>query len=236
VAFGAGGAFLFWRSRSRAAFAGGPQMDLFAAPEPEPALPPAPPPAPAPAPPRAQHRAPPAPPAPPRGIVSSSLRPWIDVAIQPVRCVLTDTEVTIEFELELLNSGGAPARSISIEGIIVNAGASQDEHLANFFAHPPVPGDRIDMINPIHRMNFPTQIVMPRQHLEPVEMGGRQVFVPLLAFNAIYRFGSSEGRTSVSFLIGRDGNGEKLAPFRLDLGPRVFRNLGARQLPTGVRR
>ena len=168
--------------------------------------------------------------------MSSSLRPWIDIAVQPLRCVLTDTEVTIEFELELLNSGGAPARSISIEGIIINAGASQNEELAAFFARPALLGDRIDVIRPIHRMNFPTQIVLPREHVAPVEIGGRQVFVPLLAFNAIYQFGSSEGQSSVSFLIGRDGDGEKLAPFRLDLGPRVFRNLGARQLPTGVRR
>jgi hypothetical protein len=170
------------------------------------------------------------------GIVSSTLRPWVEVAIEPLRCTLTDRDVTIEFVLELLNSGGAPARSVSIEGIILNAGASQDQELAAFFANPPVAGNRIDVINPIHRVEFPTQLVMPREAMQPVEMGGRQVFVPLLAFNAIYRAGSGEGRTSVSFLVGRSGNGDKLAPFRLDLGPRVFPELSARPLPTGIRR
>lgn len=144
--------------------------------------------------------------------------------------------MTIEFVLELLNSGGAPARSVSIEGIILNAGPLQDQDLATFFANPPVPGNRIEIINPIHRVEFPTQVVMPREAMQPVEIGGRQVFVPLLAFNAIYRVGSGEGRSSVSFLVGRSGNGDKLAPFRLDFGPRIFRDLGARALPTGIRR
>jgi hypothetical protein len=36
--------------------------------------------------------------------------------------------------------------------------------------------------------------------------------------------------------VGREGEGEKMAPFRLDLGPRIFRNLGARPHHMQVRR
>jgi hypothetical protein len=67
------------------------------------------------------------------------------------------------------------------------------------------------------------------------EVAGRQVFVPLIGFNILYRWGGGEGQTSNGFLLGRDTQGEKLAPFRIDLGPRVFRGLGARPLPQGVR-
>jgi hypothetical protein len=160
----------------------------------------------------------------------------MEIAVHPSRCILTDETVTIEFELELFNSGNAPARAIAIEGVMLNAGAEQEQELAEFFARPAIPGNRIDVIQPMARAAFPTQVAMPRELMQRIEMGGREVFVPLLAFNAIYRSGSIEGQTSASFLVGRDGSGDKLAPFPLNLGPRIFRGLGARTLPLGVRK
>src|SRR4029077_16193907 len=77
IALGAGGAFLFWRNRSRHAYAGGPQFDAFCAPRQAPS----PRPAPVPAPPKA-------PPAAPAGIVSTRLRPWVELAFQPGRCIV----------------------------------------------------------------------------------------------------------------------------------------------------
>lgn len=237
LALGAGGAFLFWRNRSRPALAGGPELNLFKSPQSEPAraAPPALRPAPAPQPRVSPPPAPaPTPPA-PVGIVSTNLRAWIDVAMQPLRCIVTDEGVTFEFELDLFNSGSAPARDIHIAAVLINAGATQDQQLENFFAQEAGPGERISIIEPLKRVTFTTQIATPLDRIQVLEMGGRQVFVPLLAFNATYRQGRKGGRTSVSYLVGRNGDGEKLAPFRLDLGARVFRSLGARQLPQGVR-
>lgn len=242
IALGAGGAFLFWRNRSRPALAGGPELDLFTGPQPEPvrAAPAAPAPGSAPA---SQPRVSPPPPAPapapvapaPVGVVSTNLRAWIDVAMQPLRCIVTDEGVTFEFELDLFNAGSAPARDVHIAAVLINAGATQDQQLESFFAQEAGPGERIPVIEPLKRVTFTTQIATALDRVQVLEMGGRQVFVPLLAFNASYRQGRKEGRTSVSYLVGRNGDGEKLAPFRLDLGARVFRGLGARQLPQGVR-
>jgi hypothetical protein len=234
LALGAG--FLFWRNRVRSAFAGGPHVDLFAPPEPEPAHARPPPPKPvAGPPPRALDPTPPAP-SPPIGIVSTGLRPWIDVGMQPLRCVLTDTMATFEFELDLFNSGSGPARAIHVAAVIVNAGPTQDEQLQSFFNQPAGRGQRIDVVQPLKRVTFTTQIAVARDQLQAFEMGERQVFVPLIAFNVIYGWGGREGQTSVSYLLGREGKGEKLAPFRLDLGPRIFRGLGARPLPAGIRK
>lgn len=239
----AGGAFfLFWRNRSRPALAGGPQADLFQAPESKPVrwltpeLEPRPVPRPAPAPrpaatPRAETPAPR-----PAGIVSTGLRPWVEIGIQPLRSTVTDASVTFEFELELFNSGSAPARDILVEAIVVNAGDNQDQDLANFFARPPVPGQRIDSIPPLNRTAFVTQVVIAREHVHGFNMSGREVFVPLLAFNAFYRRGSGEGQTSVAYLVGPSTKDDKLAPFRLDLGARLFEGLAARTLPRGVRK
>jgi hypothetical protein len=227
IVLGAGGAFFFWRSRSREAFAGGPQFEAFVAPEPAPtprpkALEPAP------APPRA------VPPV-PSGVVSTRLRPWIEVAMLPIRCIVEEAQVIFEFELDLFNSGNAPARAVLVEASVFNAGPTQDQDIGAFFAKPVGEGERIAAVPPLQRVTLRTQVAAPIENVRVLDVAGRQVFVPLLAFNALYRWSSSEGQTSVSYLLGRDTKGEKMAPFRLDLGPRVFRGVGARQLPAGVR-
>jgi hypothetical protein len=224
LALGAGGAFLFWRHRSsREAFAGGPQFDEYVAPEPAPAPRPAPSPAPAPPSPAAV------------GIVTTRLRPWLELKFEPIRCVVDNEKVTFEFELGLFNSGSAPARDVLIEATLFNAGPEQEREIAAFFAAPVGQGQRIAAIPPLQRMNVRTEVSAPRAGLQLFEIGGRHVIVPLIGFNALYRWGVSDGQTSQSFLLGRDTKGEKLAPFRMDLGPRVFRGLAARPLPHFVR-
>jgi hypothetical protein len=227
IVLAGGGGFLFWRNRSREAFAGGPQVDAFVAPEPAPAPPPAS--RPAPAAPEA------AAPRPGAGIISTRLRPWADIGFQPLRCILDAEKVTLEFDLELFNSGSAPARAVLAEASLFNAGAQQEQEIGRFFAKPVGKGDRIPVIPPLQRFALKTQVSMPRELLVPYEIGGRQVFVPLIAFNVLYDWSGGQGQTSVAYLLGRDTNGEKLAPFRLDLGPHIFRGLAARLLPDGVR-
>jgi hypothetical protein len=231
LALGVGGAFLFLRSRSREAFAGGPHFDLFSAPEATPT--PAPPPkakAPAPAP--VQPRA--APPV-PGGVVSTGLRPWIEIALQPLRCIVEETRITFEFELDIFNSGNAPARDVLVEASVFNAGPAQEHDIGAFFAQPVAQGERIAAIPPLQRMTLRSQVVAPRENVQVLEVAERQVFIPLIAFNALYRWSAGEGQTSASYLLGRDTKSAKMAPFRLDLGPRIFRGVGARLLPVGLR-
>jgi hypothetical protein len=224
IALVAGGAFLFWRNRERTAFAGGPQIDAFVAPPPPPAPEP-----------RRIPAAPPAPPPSTTGIVSTRLRPWVELGFQPLRCILEDRQVTVEFELELFNSGSAPARAVLAEATLVNAGPNQDRDIDAFFANPVGEGDRIVAIPPLKRVKIKTKVVAPREAIQAYEIAGKQVFVPVIAFNALYQWSGGEGHTAVSYLLGRETDGEKLAPFRLDLGPRIFRGVASRLLPTGVR-
>jgi hypothetical protein len=228
----AGAVFLFLRNRPRHAYAGGPQVDTFVAPEPAPQPRPAPPEAPPPpalpkveAPPR--QRSP--------GVVSTSLRPWMDIGFQPIRCILDEQRLTVEFEIELFNSGSGPAREVLVEARLFNAGPAQDQEIASFFANPHGQGDRIAVIPPLKRFARKSQVIIGREQLQAYELAGHQVAVPLIAFNALYRWSGGEGQTSVGYLLGRDGQGDKLAPFRLDLGPRLFRGLGAKPLPEAVR-
>ena len=231
LVIGAGGAALLWRRRSREAFAGGPQVDAFVAPEPQPAPRAA---APKPAPPPPPHVAPPKPPK-PVGIVSSRLRPWLDLTFAPIGCIVDDDRVTIEFEIQLSNSGSAPARDILVEASLFNAGANQEQDIGAFFARPLGQGERIEVMAPLQQVSIRTSLVAPRQNIQIFEMGGRKVFVPLAAFNVLYRLPSGSGQTSAAYLLGRETKSDKLGPLRADLAPRTFTGLGIRPLPIGVR-
>jgi hypothetical protein len=234
LALAGGTLFLLWRRRPREALAAGTEFDPFVPPEPEPAPAPAPPPRapqlqPAPAP--AAKRAVPS----SNGIVASRLRPSLEIGMQPLRCLVEDDTVTIEFEIELFNAGTAPARAVLAEASLLNASAADGQELAAFFASPAGAGERIDAIAPMKRLAITSQVVAPRSAIQEYELGGRKSFVPVVAFNALYEGSGGKAQSSVAYLVGRETNGDKLGPLHLDAGKREFRGLGARPLPTGVR-
>jgi hypothetical protein len=168
--------------------------------------------------------------------VSTRLRPWVDIAFQPLRCVLDDERVAVEFNLELFNSGNGPARAVLAEASLFNAGETQDREIGAFFANPVGEGERIAIIPPLKRISIRTQVVATRSHMRAYVLAGQRVFVPVIAFNALYTGSGGDGQTSVAYLLGRDTHGEKMGPFRLDLGPRIFRGVAGRLLPIGVRK
>jgi hypothetical protein len=234
LALAGGTIFLLWWRRPRQAYAG-PEFDLFAASEPTPApLPQAP-----------QAAAPkPTPPVsvPPKpaprgtgGIVASRLRPSIEIGMQPLRCMVEDEQVTIEFEVDLYNAGTAPARAVLAEASLLNASATHDQELAAFFANPVGAGERLAAIPPMKRVTLTSRVVAPRSAIQEYELAGRKTFVPVIAFNALYEWSGGKEQTSAAYLVGRETKGDKLGPLRLDLGPREFRGLDARPLPAGLR-
>ena len=249
----AGGAFIAWSRRGRRSRYADPGRMAFAglvpdvAPEAAPAPQPRPQPRPDPVPPRAQPAPAPAPqpapaPAPPPRqddglIVSRTLKPELNVQFVPDRAVVTETEVLVQFDVLLVNSGSAPARDVLVEGRLVSAHAGQDQEIAAFFQNPVGQGDRIAAIPPLGRISLKSAVRLPIAQLHSFEVEGRKLFVPLVAFNILFRSGGGEGQASASFLVGRGGeNDEKLAPFRLDLGPRIFRGLSARPHSMGLQK
>ncbi|MEO5611410.1 MAG: hypothetical protein ABIT68_01410 [Sphingomicrobium sp.] len=232
ILLGAGAGFLLWRRRSppRYATAAG-VSELVALPQmaPPPPLQRAPvPSAPPPAAPRTASG--------PSGIVSSRMRPWLEIGFSPGRCVVEEQGATIQFDVEVYNSGSAPARDVLVEASMFNAGPEQDAEIGAFFAHPVAQGERIPAIPPLARIALHSAVSLTLEQMRQYEVGGRRLFVPLIGFNALYRWSGGDGQTSTSYLVGRDTKSEKMAPLRLDLGPRTFRGLGARQHNVGVRK
>ncbi|RST30184.1 hypothetical protein HMF7854_04575 [Sphingomonas ginkgonis] len=172
------------------------------------------------------------------GIVSSRLRPWVELDLRAERIVVDEGGVTLFFDLNVLNSGNAPAREVKIEAIMINAGADQETNLATFHERPAPGAGGIEVIAPLGQLALQSQVRLQRDAVREYEVEGRKLFVPVVALQASYRFSSGEGRTSVNYLVGRSGgeDGGKMGPIRMDLGSRIFRGLDQRLNPTGVRR
>ena len=212
------------RSRPRRLAADGSATFVPAEPEAQAAVSPrapAPPPAPAAPPPRA--------PAPDAGmIVSKRLKPSLDIQFMPERLIFDGNQAAIEFAVMVFNSGNAPARELLVEAAMFNAGASQDQEIGAFFAHPVGRGERINEILPLNSLTLRSTVILPAAQMRVYEVEGRKLFVPLVGFNALYRWSGKDAQVSESFIVGVDTQGERMGPFRLDAGARQFRNLGAR--------
>jgi hypothetical protein len=230
---GGGAVYYFRRQRSPLAYAAAGASEFVAA-EPELAPRPVPPrPAPVPAPP-AEPRTVPPPSEEPIGIVSTRLRPSLDIQIRPTRVVLEADKARVEFDLLIRNSGSGPARDVLVEGAMFNAGPTQDQEIGAFFKRPVGNGERVPLIEPLKTMGFRSAVSMPRDQLRRFRAGDHTVFVPLLALNTLYSWSGGESQTSACCLVGKETGGEKLAPFRLDQGPRVFTGVSVREIEVAV--
>jgi hypothetical protein len=218
IAIGAGGGFLFYRHRPRR-LAGLPlAFDLGGSAPPPPATP------------RPEPEAlPKSPPVVPAGVVSTRLRPWIELELMPGRVIVDQERAVVEFAISIFNSGSTAALDVLIEGSVFNAGPLQDQQIGTFFENPAGQGQKIPALPPMQRIAVKSAVSMTRAQFQALEIEGRPLLVPLVAFNALYRWSSGEGQTSTSYLVGRTTEGDKLAPFRLDLEPRVYRKLAGRE-------
>lgn len=238
---GAGLVIYFGRQRRGQRYEGVGHAPLeFAAPEPAPRLAPVPRALPERKPPPTLLRQPAAAPAPSpalAGIVSTTLRPWIEVEFTPQQAVVTDEHAAIAFDVTLYNSGSAPARDVAVEALMINAGNGQEEQLGNFYTMDKDHHDKIPMIAPLSRVSLKSAVRLPRAAIQEYEVAGRKLFMPMVAINSLYRWSSGQGQSAVSFLVGRAANdSDKLAPLRLDQGPRGWKGLAARRYEKGIRR
>jgi hypothetical protein len=158
-------------------------------------------------------------------------RPWLELDMVPERAAATDSEAVVHYALTLTNQGDAEARNIRIDPRLFNAGAEAD--MAAFFQGPihDLSGSPHIAIQPGGSLKLNGQVAMPKAELREIEMAGRRIFVPMVAINVAYDWVGGTGRTSRSWLVGREAESPqaKMGPFRLDLGPRIYRSVGRRE-------
>lgn len=231
-------ALLWWMRRQRESRYNDPGRLAFAGPQPDVDVAPVPrapqpvPPTPAPAPPAPT-------PSPPRSddgmIVSRALQPLLRFDFQPDRLLVNEREVAVQFDIVLYNEGAAPARDVLVEAALFTANANQDAQIGQFFMEPKRKGDRIAAVAPLSRVALKSIVRLPIEEVQRFTVEDRELFVPLVAFNILFRSGSGEGQSSASFLVGRGTSDDaKLAPFLVEAGPKIHSGLSSRNHSSGL--
>ena len=165
-------------------------------------------------------------------------RPWLELELKAERLSSTDAESLVQFELEIANTGPAPARNLRIDVKMFNAGEQQDQEIGAFFTTAGrestkcnLPGIRAGQTGVIRG-----EVRMSREDMRAGVLDNRYLFIPVIAVNALYDYGDGQtGQTSKSYVVGREleqpagEKGEKMGAFRVDQGPRVWRTVGQRQ-------
>lgn len=160
-------------------------------------------------------------------------RAWLELELEAQRTQLTEEEATVDFELTIRNAGDAPARNVRIGARMFNAGAALDEEIGSYFRTGSEARKTftVPAIPPGEQGIIRGSVALERAEVRPIAVQGRALFVPTVAVNAFYDWGENgTGQSARSYLIGRElaEPSEKMGPFRLDLGPRVWRTVGQR--------
>jgi hypothetical protein len=171
-------------------------------------------------------------------VVGIQIRPWLQLEFTPERVAATATETTVHYELVIRNTGNAVAKNVRVEAAMFNADAQQDREIRAFFSRPVSDKtSRVLAIPPRGSARLRNAVTMPKGDMREITIEGRRLFIPIVAINAIYEWAERKsGQTSMSYLVGREieKRTDKMAAFRLDLGPRVYRSLGTRQSETAL--
>ncbi|HEY0028821.1 MAG TPA: hypothetical protein VGC35_13220 [Allosphingosinicella sp.] len=160
-------------------------------------------------------------------------RAVLEIEFIPARASATEDAAVVEFELVLKNVGNAPAGNIRIDTRMFNASATKE--MADFLkgAIHETSGSPHVQIAPGGELRLQSAMAMPKQDVREIMMQGQRLFVPAVASVFAWDWGTDgRGRATMSWLVGRETENKaaKMGAFRLDLGPRIYRQIGVRPL------
>ncbi len=224
------GAALLWRARPARAEPVASEPPVVPAAEPEPPAP-APPVSRAPEPgPAADREEPPAP-APAPAATRTDPGP-LTLTLEARRLTASLMATTLSYRVRLTNSGQTPVTDLAVEGDLVSAHSSLpvERQIAS-------DAQRLELrhaavaLAPGESIEFTGDMRLPLDQITPIRAGSAAYFVPLARFRIESGGQGPVSRVQVqTFVIGElpEQPGAALRPFRLDLGPRTYSQVGQR--------
>lgn len=163
----------------------------------------------------------------------TSPRPRLALSFIPEKATLSFAALTVKGQLRLVNEGDAAANDMQFRASLLSASADQAKAIDAFHGGAfdisvkplgdALPGEQIAM---------EIEMSVPVAELESYTIGDKRIFVPLVVANLDYVWDGGQDSARLACIVGREAKPptQKMAPFRLDLGPRSFAPLGQRPL------
>ncbi len=129
----------------------------------------------------------------------------------------------------IVRNGGEAATKLKLSGIMLQATNGSDKVPDDLYQ----PLHELEKIDAAGQEELKGEIRLPLTQIRPITYNRQALFVPVAHFALEYTDGKGEVRRERhSFIVGREHEPPraKMAPFRLDLGPRTFHGVGQRPL------
>ncbi|MCM8730947.1 hypothetical protein ACFO8O_08240 [Hephaestia sp. GCM10023244] len=156
-------------------------------------------------------------------------RPRLDLGFRPRRAGMNVLSAAVDYELVVRNQGDAAARDVRIALQLFTAGDHHDAELRDYLDDPV----EAPIVAAFDLAAGETRTVraialLPKEAVNVVTVQGRPMFVPLVAINALYHWGTDQhGQTATSHVVGIAQPGSaKMQPFWLDAPARMYDRVG----------
>jgi hypothetical protein len=159
-------------------------------------------------------------------------RPVLDISFVPNKATVSLANLTISGQLRIINQGSEAARTMKLRTILISASEVQNNAIAQFHASKDMHfTEDLGAAGSAEKIAMDLELSIPLSELQSYPLGDQRLFVPIMLANIEYDWGKDgHDVTQIACMIGREANPPqaKMAPLRLDLGPRSFAPLGQR--------
>lgn len=155
----------------------------------------------------------------------------LDMHLHAARMSASLVNATLAYRL--LITADEDVTDLVVRGDMVSAHASRPAEEQLGLSDAPTL-HRVDRMSVGETLELSGEIRLPLAAITPIRHGDAALFVPLVRIEALGLSASGKPvKLRAAFVIGLDEGqaGTRLQPFRLDLGPRVYQQVGQRALP-----
>lgn len=149
------------------------------------------------------------------------------MALEARRLTASLMATTLSYALRLTNTGTVPIAALAVEADLVSAHASLpvDQQIANDSHRLELRHAQVDLA-PGESVEFIGDLRLPLTEVTAIRAGNAAYLVPLARF----RIEAGNAVVVQTYVIGElpEQAGAALRPFRLDLGPRTYSQIGQR--------
>ena len=136
----------------------------------------------------------------------------------------------VVYRITIRNDGKGPAENVRIAMMMRNASGAQEQELSAWFSAPlDHAAHQIAELAPGESLELQGEVRIAANELTPLAIGSRPVLIPVVAAKLAHGARAIASIHS-AFIVGEEHTPptERLAPLRMDQGPRQYSNVGTR--------